>query len=148
MIKTELSLLALSLILLCSPVVNAGDAKQEIVHLEQQLTEALSRSDARAVDALWADDLVWVGPTGRSSSKAEQLAGMRAAAASSALTATNKRIDVRIYGTTAVTTVTSTWASTRAGSGGKHTDYTATHVWNRTGDGWRLVAAHISRLVQ
>jgi ketosteroid isomerase-like protein len=133
--------------LLCCPFSEAGDATHQIVQLEQQLTEALSRSDARAVDVLWADDLVWVGPNGRSSSKAEQLAAMRADTATSALSATNKRVDVRIYGTTAVVTVISTWVNTAAGSDAKHTDYIATHVWNRTGGAWHLVAAHISRLL-
>jgi uncharacterized protein (TIGR02246 family) len=134
--------------LLCSPVVQGDDAKQQIVDLEQKLTEALSRSDFRAVDILWADDLVWVGANGRSSSKAEQLARMRTTTTAGLLTATNKRVDVRIYGTTAVVTVVSAWASsTGAGSAAKPTDYVATHVWNRESGGWRLVAAHISRLL-
>jgi ketosteroid isomerase-like protein len=128
----------------------SDDARQVIVRLEQQLTDALSRSDSRTVDALWADDLVWVGPNGRTSSKAEQLAGMGSAATPgtpAALTATNKKVDVRIYGTTAVVTVTSTWVNTQAQTPSKDMDYVATHVWNHTGGGWRLVAAHISRLV-
>jgi uncharacterized protein (TIGR02246 family) len=144
----DLSLVALLCTLVCCRAVKADDAKQQIVQLEQQLTEALSRSDSRTVDILWADDVVWVGPGGQAFSKAEQLAAMRAATASSALKATNKRVDVRIYGTTAVTIVISTWASTQAARAGKHTDYVATHVWMRTGDRWRLVAAHISRLAQ
>jgi ketosteroid isomerase-like protein len=149
--KAGLSLAVLSFTLSCFSVVRADDSKQQIVQLEQQLTEALSRSDSRTIEALWADDLVWIGPNGRSSSKAEQLAGMRAATAVQVLTAINKRVDVRIYGTTAVAVVTSTWADVQAGSAGsagKHSDYVATHVWNRTGDSWRLVAAHISRLVR
>jgi uncharacterized protein (TIGR02246 family) len=148
MTRAGFSLVALSCALVCCLAAKADDAKQQIVQLEQRLTEALARSDSSTVDALWADDLVWVGPGGRTSSKAEQLAAMRAAAASTALTATNQRVDVRIYGTTAVVTVLSMWANPQAGNAGKHTDYLATHVWMRAGDSWRLVAAHISRVAQ
>jgi ketosteroid isomerase-like protein len=74
------------------------------------------------------------------------MAGMKAAKAPGVLTATNKRVEVRIYGATAVVTVVSMWVA-GAGSAPKHTDYVATHVWNRQAGRWRLVAAHISRLL-
>ena len=108
MSKAGVSLVAFCCILVFCRVVKAEDVKQQILRVEQQLTEALARSDSRTVDVLWADELIWVGPNGRTSSKAEQLAAMRAATAGSALTATNKHVDVRIYGTIAVATVIST----------------------------------------
>ena len=145
MAKAGLSLLLLSCSLLCDRTAQAAGAEQQIVQLERQLTEALSHSDTRSIDALWADDLVWIGLDGRTSSKAQQLATMRSAMGTGALTATNKRVDVRIYGSTALVTVISAWTSATAGNAGSPTDYVATHVWTRTAGRWRLVTAHISK---
>jgi uncharacterized protein (TIGR02246 family) len=128
----------------------AADATSDLVALEQKLTDALVRSDAETIDALWADDLVWVGLNGKPASKAEQLAGMKAQAppsAPSVLSATNKDVKVRLYGQAAVVTVRSTW-TTRTDAGERASDYIATHVWNERGGHWQLVSAHISRVAQ
>jgi uncharacterized protein (TIGR02246 family) len=138
--------------LLCAVLLVAGsasaDVTQDLVALEQRLTDALARSDADAVAALWADDLVWIGLSGKTSSKAEQLANMRApvsAGAPSIVSVTNKDVEVRLYERSAVVTVLTTW-TTRAAAGERATDYVATHVWSEIGGQWRLVSAHISRV--
>jgi uncharacterized protein (TIGR02246 family) len=128
----------------------SADSTQDLIGLEQKLTEALVRSDADAVGALWADELVWVGLNGKPASKAEQLAAMKAqapASAPSVASATNKDVKVRLYGESAVVTVLSTW-TTRTAAGERTSDYVATHVWSERGGQWRLVSAHISRVVQ
>ena len=137
-------------LLLVGAAVAAADRTEELIGLEQKLTDALTRSDADAVAALWADDLVWIGLSGKISSKAEQLAGMRApaaAAAPSVLSVTNKDVKVRLYDRSAVVTVLSTW-TTRTPAGERATDYLATHVWRQRHGEWRLVTAHVSRVVQ
>jgi len=123
-----------------------SDAAQDLIRLEQQMTDALVRSDAQAIETLWADDLVWIGINGKTSSKAEQLAGMKAPAPSSApaLSAKNNEMKVRIYGDTALVMVRSTW-TTRTESLESKSDYTATHVWRKQRGKWKLVSAHISR---
>jgi uncharacterized protein (TIGR02246 family) len=126
----------------------AADPASDLVRLEEQLTDALARSDAEAVAALWSDDLVWIGLSGKSSSKAEQLAGMRAqpsASAPTVISVLNKDVEVKLYDRAAVVTVLSTW-TTQAPAGRPATDYVATHVWRKQRGGWRLVAAHISRV--
>ena len=129
----------------------AADTTQDLVLVEQKLTDALFHSDAEAVSALWADDLVWIGLNGKSSTKAEQLAGMKAqapaTAAPSVVSVTNKDVKVRLYDRSAVVTVLSTW-TTRGPAGERATDYVATHVWREQRGRWRLVAAHISRVAQ
>jgi uncharacterized protein (TIGR02246 family) len=128
----------------------AADPIQDLIALEHKLTEALVRSDADTIDALWADDLVWVGLNGKPATKAEQLAGMKAqapASSPSVVAAVNKDVKVRLYGQAAVVTVRSTW-TTRTDSGERASDYVATHVWNERGGQWRLVSAHISRVAQ
>ena len=140
----------LSGVLLLIGAAAAADPIQDLTALEQKMTDALVRSDTAVIDALWADDLVWVGLNGKPATKAEQLAGMKAqppTSVPSVLSATNKDIKVRLYGQAAVVTVRSTW-TTRTDAGERASDYIATHVWNERGGQWRLVSAHISRVAQ
>ena len=127
----------------------AADTTQDLVALEQTLTDALFRSDADAVGALWADELVWIGLNGKLSTKAEQLAGMKASTTtpSSVVSVINKDVRVRLYDKSAVVTVRSTW-TIRMPTGDRAVDYVATHVWNEQHGGWRLVSAHISRTTE
>ncbi len=136
-------------LLLVGAAAAAADRTEQLIGIEQQLTAALTRSDADAVAALWADDLVWIGLNGKSSSKAEQLAGMRApaSAAPSVVAVTNKDVKVRLYDRSAVVTVLSTW-TTKTPAGERATDYVATHVWREQRGEWLLVAAHVSRVAQ
>ena len=139
----------LSMFLLLVAGSAAADTTADLVTLEQKLTSALQRSDVDAVAPLWADDLVWIGLSGKPSTKAEQLAGMKSQAATAAAPAVvgvvNKDVKVRLFGKTAVVTVLSTW-TTRTADGERASNYLATHVWNERGGQWRLVSAHISRV--
>ena len=128
----------------------AADTIADLVTLEQKLTDALQRSDVDALAALWADDLVWIGLSGKASTKAEQLAGMKTQASASesapaVVGVVNKDVKVRLYGESAVVTVLSTW-TTRTVDGERASSYLATHVWHERGGQWRLVSAHISRV--
>jgi uncharacterized protein (TIGR02246 family) len=127
----------------------AADTTRDLVALEQKLTDALFRSDADVVDALWADEIVWIGLNGKVSSKAAQLTGMKAPATtpSSVVSVTNKDVKVRLFDKSAVVTVLSTW-TIRVPTGERAFDYVATHVWNEQRGQWRLVAAHISRVAE
>jgi uncharacterized protein (TIGR02246 family) len=138
--------------LLLSAGTAAPDTAADLVGLEQRLTDALQRSDVDTVAELWADDLVWIGLSGKRSSKAEQIAGMKAqpatqASAPSAVSVVNKDVKVRMYGEAAVVTVLSTW-TVRVADGERVSDYLATHVWSKRAGQWRLVSAHISRVAQ
>jgi ketosteroid isomerase-like protein len=120
-----------------------ADATQDLIRLEQQLTDALARSDAQLVNTLWADDLVWIGINAKASSKPERLAGMKTPDPS-VISAKNNEMKVRIYGDTAVVTVSSTW-TTRSGNVDSKVDYMATHVWTKRRGKWQLVSAQIAR---
>ena len=122
--------------------------EQELIRLEQQLTEALARYDKPTVERLWADDLVFVGLNGKASSKLERLAGLNAPSSTSVATvtaATNDDVKVRLYGQTAVVTLRSTWI-TRTDNGETREPYMTTHVWVRRNNTWQLVSAHVSRV--
>ena len=148
MAKTIFQYSLFASLLLCVHVSVAAGSVQKILDLEEQLTAALSHSDADVVDTLWDDDLVWIGINGKSYSRMERLAVMKSPGrAASNLATTNKHVDVRIYGQTAVVTVQSVWAS-HTELGDTSTDYIATHVWHRQSGKWRLISAHISKLVE
>ena len=138
----------LSLVFVASTA--SADANQDLIALERSLSAALARSDADTVDSLWADDLVWIGLSGRVSSKQEQLANMKvptSAGAPRVTTVTNKDVKVRLYDKSAVVTVLSSW--TILGQNGERaTDYLATHVWTEQNGRWVLVSAHVSRVGQ
>jgi len=128
----------------------APDPAQELIRLEQQLTDALVRYDVRTVDTLWADDLVFIGLNGRPFSKQERLSGLKAPVASSAATvvaATNDQVKVRLFGETAVVTLLAVW-TTRTHSGESRDRFMTTHVWTKERGQWRLVSAHVSKVSQ
>jgi ketosteroid isomerase-like protein len=123
------------------------DATQDLVRLEQKLTDALVRNDVANVERLWADDLMFVGTDGKSSTKTERLASMKAPAspAIAVLSATNDEVKVRLYGETAVVTLLSTW-NVRVNDRDSSNRYSTTHVWTRKRGRWLLVTAHVSRV--
>src|SRR5215472_8889457 len=88
----------------------APDTAQELVRLEQQLTDALVHNDDAAVERLWSDDLIFIGTDGKTSTKVKRLAGMsQAPSAATVAAATNDDVKVRLYGQTAIVTLLSTW---------------------------------------
>jgi uncharacterized protein (TIGR02246 family) len=127
----------------------APNPAQELERLEQQLTDALVDSDIPTIESLWADDLIFVGTTGKPSSKAERLSGMNAPIVSEpkVAAAKNDQVKTRLYGQTAVVTLRSTW-TTRANNRNQSDQYMTTHVWVKQRGRWRLVSAHVSKLTQ
>ncbi|MDP9009781.1 MAG: nuclear transport factor 2 family protein [Pseudomonadota bacterium] len=141
-----------SLSLICgmalSPAAGAGlpNAEREIRHLEELLNDALSTVDTKTIDRLWAEDFVFVAPSGRIANKAQRMAGLKPADSSAPpLISTLDDVQVRRYGTTAVAIVKTTW---RGSMDAKSfvAPYVATHVWVRSGASWRLASAHVSQV--
>jgi ketosteroid isomerase-like protein len=122
-----------------------GSAERQLIELERQLSEALVRQDARVLDRLWSNDLVFTFPNGKVSNKAERLAGQKPAAqpTQSESKTTNDEVKVYLYGNTAVVTVLSTWSG-QANNEAYSSQFQATHVWVKQGGRWQLVAAHVS----
>lgn len=123
------------------------DPVQDLVRLEERLTDALVRLDVRTIDGLWSDDLIFVGTDGKSTTKAERLSRMKGNTGSSASvsSAMNDEIKVRLYGQAAVVTLLSTWR-TRANNREISDRYMTTHLWAKQRGQWRLVSAHVTRL--
>jgi ketosteroid isomerase-like protein len=119
--------------------------EKQLIELERQLSDALVKQDAKVLDRLWSNDLIFTFPNGKVSTKAERLAGQKPSDQSSQSTNTNDRVKVYLYGNTAVVTVLSTWKG-KTGTQEYSDQYQATHVWAKQQGRWQLVAAHVSQL--
>ena len=129
---------------------------QEIQALEENLTVATREMDIKALEGLYADDIIFTGVTGVICSKPaimdearRGLAAREAAAATSgsAAVVSYEKDDLRAvrHGSTGV-------ASFRFGvtirSDGQEVTryYRTTNVWVKRGDAWQVVAAHTAVL--
>jgi ketosteroid isomerase-like protein len=123
----------------------AQKIERELIELERQLSEALARQDAPALDRLWSDSLVFTFPNGKVSNKAERLAAQKPATGPDQLISRNEAVKVYLYGNSAIVTVRSRWESKNS-SQQVGDPYQATHVWVKQQGRWRLVAAHVSQV--
>ena len=119
--------------------------ERELIKLERQLSEALARQDASALDRLWSATLVFTFPNGQISNKAQRLAAQKPSADPNQLTNRNEEVKVYRYGNSAVVTVRSRWVD-KAGTHQYGDPYQATHVWVKQHGRWQLVAAHVSQV--
>ncbi|MDQ6893016.1 MAG: nuclear transport factor 2 family protein [Acidobacteriota bacterium] len=136
----------LAVLLLVGSVAQARGARVrsvgEVERVEQALNAALNAGDVPQIATLWADTLLFTFPNGKRATKAERLRGIDPGA--SAVKSVVDNITVQLYGTTAVTSVLTTWT----GAQGPGQQYRATHVWIRRGPTWRLVAAHVTQVAK
>jgi len=121
--------------------------ERQLIELERQLSDALVREDARVLDRLWSNDLVFTFPNGKVSNKAQRLAGQKPAAQplQSESKTINDEAKVYLYGNAAVVTVLSTWSG-KENNEAYSSQFQATHVWVKQEGRWQLVAAHVSPL--
>jgi ketosteroid isomerase-like protein len=119
--------------------------ENQLIELERQLSDALVRQDAAALDRLWSNDLVFTFPNGKTSDKAQRLAAQKPSAQPAQSVATNDQVTVSLYGNTAVVMVLTTWKG-KEGAQEFSDQYQATHVWVKQQRRWQLVAAHVSQV--
>jgi ketosteroid isomerase-like protein len=119
--------------------------ERHLIELERQLSDALVRQDAAALDRLWSNDLVFTFPDGKVSNKRQRLAGQKPATqpSQSESETVNDEVKVYLYGNTAVVTVLATWRG-KADNKEYSNRFQATHVWAKQEGRWQLVAAHVS----
>ncbi|SRR5260221_9377191 len=117
----------------------------ELIELERQLSDALLREDAAALDHLWSKDFIFTFPDGTMSDKAQRLALQKPSEKPPEATNLNDKVQVFVYGNTAVVTVLSTWKG-RTGKVEFNGQYQSTHVWVKRQGRWQLVAGHVSNV--
>jgi ketosteroid isomerase-like protein len=133
--------LVLACVLLCGAATDEGPRLRS---LERELNQAIAQRDAQRVNDLLSDDWLLVTGSGRVKTKRDVLAEIARPDVEFQDNET-RDVMVRIWGDTAVLTGT---LHQRYKQDGKQQDVTLryTDTWTRTGDSWRQVSGHASRL--
>jgi uncharacterized protein (TIGR02246 family) len=119
--------------------------EQAIRQLDRERIQAQISADAPALDRLYADDFLGVGPSGTVRTKAQVIADFTSGELKFQ-TITTDEVQVRIYGNTAVETGRSTMNGQDKGKAVPR-DTRFTRVWVKQEGRWRLVANHYSILM-
>ena len=122
------------------------DQRRSVEHTIRQLDneriQAQIGADAVALDRIYADDFIGVGPSGTVRTKAQVISDFTSGDLKFQSISTDE-VQVRVYGNTAVETGLSTMSGQDRGKAVPR-DTRFTRVWVRQQGRWRLVANHYS----
>ena len=116
-----------------------------IRRLDQERIQAQIHADAAALDRIYADDFIGIGPSGTVRTKPQVLADFTSHDLNFQ-SITTAEVRIRVYGNTAVETGRSTMVGQDKGNVVPR-DNRFTRVWVRRQGRWRLVANHYSTLI-
>jgi ketosteroid isomerase-like protein len=121
-----------------------GNDEQAVRQLLNDISAALARNDAAALDRIYADDYTLVNEFGVLGTKAPRLAAIKSGELKYESVSFDE-VNVRMYGNTAVATyrVTSKGQSKGQGIGGQ---FRATSTYMKMKGRWQLVAAQVTRI--
>ncbi|MDD2501629.1 MAG: nuclear transport factor 2 family protein [Geobacter sp.] len=117
----------------------AGSIEDEIMALDKQWGEAAGKGDVTVLNKLLADNLYHVHATGRIEGKTEYIDSLESGLRRHD-PITPMKVQVRIYGDTAVSTGKFRMVAYRKGMDKPMVNQINlyTHVWTRTKEGWKL----------
>jgi uncharacterized protein (TIGR02246 family) len=123
------------------------NVEQAIRRLDKERIQAQVHADAEALDRIYADDFIGVGPSGTVRTKPQVIADFTSHDLKFQ-SITTEEVQVRVYGNTAVETGRSTMTGQDKGKDVPR-DTRFTRVWVKQQGRWRLVANHYSiRIMQ
>jgi ketosteroid isomerase-like protein len=122
------------------------DVVEEIKKVDRDRIQAQVNADAVALDRIYADDFIGIGPSGTLRTKKEVLADF-ASGSLKFQSITTDDVRIRVYGDAAVETGLSTMKGQDAEKVVPEVNR-FTRVWIKQGGRWRLVANHYSNLVK
>jgi ketosteroid isomerase-like protein len=122
------------------------DLESKIVKLEEQLTHTEMRVDVKALERIYADDIMVTAPIGICVDKPAVMEEIRAAADRAVVSKYDKEdLKVRVFGDTAVSSYRMSAEAKFEGTEIKR-QLCITNVWmNRNGE-WQIVARHTASL--
>ena len=118
---------------------------ERIRMLDQERIQAQIHADAAALNRIYADDFIGIGPSGTVRTKPQVLADFTSHDLSFQSITTDE-VRIRVYGNTAVETGRTTTVGQDKGKVVPR-DNRFTRVWVRRQGRWRLVANHYSTLI-
>jgi len=119
---------------------------EEIRRVDGERIQAQVNADAVALDRIYADDFIGIGPSGTLRTKKDVLADFTSGSLKFQSITTDD-VEIRVYGNAAVETGLSTMKGQDAGKVVPEKNR-FTRVWIKQADRWRLVANHYSNLVK
>lgn len=119
---------------------------EQIRKLDQERIHAQVHADSAALDRIYADDFIGIGPSGTVRTKEEVLADFASGSLKFQSIVTDD-VRIRVYGNAAVETGLSTMKGQDAEKVVPE-ENRFTRVWIKQGGRWRLVANHYSNLVK
>jgi hypothetical protein len=117
---------------------SAEKTKKEILHVEQELSQAVLKNDANTLDRIFADEMVWLTSTGQFLSKAEVLADIRARNLTEFSFKSNEE-ELHVYGDTVVL-YRKTLEDEKEANKNKILPRTITDVFVNQDGKWKIVA--------
>ena len=118
---------------------------QKIRKLDEERIQAQIHADAAALDRIYADDFIGIGPSGTVRTKPQVLADFTSHDLNFQSITTDE-VRIRVYGNTVVETGRSTMVGQDKGKVVPR-DNRFTRVWVKRQGRWRLVANHYSTLI-
>jgi ketosteroid isomerase-like protein len=125
---------------------NEQDIIDEIKKTDRERIHAQVHADRVALDRIYADDFIGIGPSGTVRTKKEVLADFTSGSLKFQSITTDD-VRIRVYGNAAVETGLSTMKGQDAGNVVPE-ENRFTRVWIKEGGQWRLVSNHYSKLVK
>ena len=122
-----------------------GNIDRAVRRVDYERIQAQIGADAAALDRIYANDFIGIGPSGRVRTKAQVVADFTSGDLKFQSITTDD-VQVRVYGNTAVETGRSTMIGQDKGKTVPR-DNRFTRVWIKQGAHWRLVANHYSSLI-
>ena len=119
---------------------------EEIRKVDRKRIQAQVNADRVALDEIYADDFIGIGPSGALRTKKDVLSDF-ASGNLKFQSITTDGVQIRVYGNAAVETGLSTMKGQDAGKVVPE-ENRFTRVWIKQGDRWRLVANHYSNLAK
>ncbi|HTG91866.1 MAG TPA: nuclear transport factor 2 family protein [Pyrinomonadaceae bacterium] len=120
--------------------------EEQILKLEEELTQTEMRVDVQALDRIYADDIMVTAPIGICVDKPAVMNEIRLAAEKAVVGKYDKDdLKVRAFGDTAVSSYRMSAAATFEGVEIKR-QLCITNVWMKRNDDWRIVARHTASL--
>lgn len=121
-------------------------AVEEIRKVDRERIQAQVNADAVALDRIYAEDFIGIGPSGTLRTKKDVLADFTSGRLKF-LSITTDDVRIRVYGNAAVETGLSTMKGQDAGKVVPE-ENRFTRVWIKQAGRWRLVSNHYSNLVK
>jgi len=119
---------------------------EEIKEADRERIRAQINADAAALDRLYADDFIGIGPSGTVRTKKDVLSDFTSGTLKFQSITTDE-VRIRVYGNVAVETGLSTMKGQDAGKVVPEKNR-FTRVWIKEGSRWRLVSNHYSNLMK